>query len=138
MIEFKDGVCVFTLSAPQAQWVCVAGDFNGWSPTHTPMQQVSPGQWQVSLRLPPGDYRFRYVTSHRGWLTDWAAFGVERNPFGEWNSIVHVPASIPAPPAIAPAVAAPSAQPIAAPTVSAGPRPATSGFPRLRALARSA
>jgi len=31
----------FSLSAPQAQRVCIAGDFNQWNPSSHPLQQDS-------------------------------------------------------------------------------------------------
>ena len=91
MIEISGNTVRFRLRCPDAQWICLAGDFNDWSPSAHPMKQVETGVWETCLTLASGDYRFRYYTSHSGWITDWAAFGVERNPFGEWNSIVHVP-----------------------------------------------
>ena len=91
MVEHKGYTSIFQVFCKDAEWVHVVGDFNHWSPHATPMRQIKPGVWRVELRLPPGEYRFRYLTSNQGWITDWAAFGVERNRFGEWDSLLHVP-----------------------------------------------
>lgn len=91
MVEQTGYTMIFKVACKDADWVHLVGDFNHWSPHATPMRQVKPGLWQTELRLPPGDYRFRYLSSNQGWITDWAAFGVERNQFGDWDSIVHVP-----------------------------------------------
>ena len=91
MVEQTGYTMIFRIACKDADWVHLVGDFNHWSPHATPMRQVKPGLWQTELRLPPGDYRFRYLSSNTGWITDWAAFGVERNQFGDWDSIVHVP-----------------------------------------------
>ncbi len=92
MVEQLGYTMIFRVACKDAQWVHLLGDFNHWSPHATPLRQVKPGLWQAELRLPPGEYRFRYLSSSQGWITDWAAFGVERNQFGDWDSILHVPA----------------------------------------------
>lgn len=83
-----DGSVEFRFFRPQATRVTVAGDFNDWQTT-LPMQPAGEGWWTASLRLPPGDYRFRYVADG-DWYTDFAAHGVEQSPLG-WNSVVVVP-----------------------------------------------
>ena len=55
------------------------------------MAEVEPGAWEVSVHLQPGEYRFRYVTDDGRWFTDYASFGVVRNDFGAWDSVVYVP-----------------------------------------------
>lgn len=92
MIHVEGDIVEFRFRCGISESVYLAGDFNDWSLLATPMALISADVWRVTLKLAPGDYRFRYFTSHRGWVTDWAAFGVERNPFGGWNSIVHVAA----------------------------------------------
>ncbi|MFN3346284.1 MAG: carbohydrate-binding module family 20 domain-containing protein [Candidatus Bipolaricaulaceae bacterium] len=42
--------------------VTVAGEFNGWSPTATPMTyDPGTGVWSVKVRLDPGTVRYKYV-----------------------------------------------------------------------------
>lgn len=104
MVSRRDQRCVFRAVCIGAAQVYLAGDFNGWSPTSMPMRRIAPDLWQVSLRLPPGEYRFRYVTDDHRWFTDFRASGVVRNGFGEWDSLLRVPEQMPppAPPAPAP------------------------------------
>jgi chromosome partitioning protein len=62
-----DGV-VFTIDAPQAYEVYVAGDFNDWTPERTPMEPKG-RIWRAVLPLPPGRYRYRYVVDGE-WRSD--------------------------------------------------------------------
>jgi 1,4-alpha-glucan branching enzyme len=66
----------------------LAGDFNGWNPQSTPMTREPGGWWSCRLQLNPGTYQFRYLGDGE-WFTDYAAFGLERTPFG-WNSVITV------------------------------------------------
>jgi 1,4-alpha-glucan branching enzyme len=91
MVQVNDDMVVFQLLCPDAAWVSVCGDFNHWSPAALPMHEVKPGVWEARVKLPPGEYRFRYQTSNRGWLTDWSAGGVQRNPYGDWDSLLTIP-----------------------------------------------
>ncbi|MBI1370140.1 MAG: hypothetical protein GC162_15985 [Planctomycetes bacterium] len=91
MVERKGDRWRFDLRCPGARWVCLVGDFNQWSRSQTPMHPAALNHFVCHLKLPPGKYCFRYLTSNRGWLTDWAAFGVEKNYLGEWDSVLYVP-----------------------------------------------
>ena len=50
--------------------VCVAGTFNGWSTTATPLtaRLGSPG-WRTTLSLEPGIYQYRIVVNGSRWIT---------------------------------------------------------------------
>ena len=50
---------VFTVRAPDAARVGVAGEFNRWMPV--PMQRARDGTWQVEIELPPGTYEYVYL-----------------------------------------------------------------------------
>ena len=82
---------IFRMMNVKANRLYVVGDFNEWSTTATAMKEIEPNVWEVVLELQPATYRFRYVTDDSRWFTDYAAFGVKRNDFGGWNSVVHVP-----------------------------------------------
>ncbi len=47
--------------APEAVRVCVAGDFNDWSPTAWPMDKGVEGIWKLDVHLPPGRYEYKFV-----------------------------------------------------------------------------
>ena len=51
----------FTCNAPNAKSVTIAGDFNEWDPSATPLSYVKNNTWQVRLRLTPGVHEFKYV-----------------------------------------------------------------------------
>ncbi|MBI5763835.1 MAG: AAA family ATPase [Planctomycetes bacterium] len=79
----------FVVRADRANSVRLAGDFNAWNPTMTPMQVMRDGIFHVKLPLAPGRYRYRYVVDGR-WMNDPANHAVERNPYGELDSVVTV------------------------------------------------
>lgn len=59
----------FSLRAPAAQRVFVAGEFNNWSATATPMRKGANGQWVVTVPLKPGRYQYKFVVDGK-WLPD--------------------------------------------------------------------
>lgn len=68
--------------------VAVAGDFNGWDPTATPMRKRGDTR-SASVNLDPGRrYSFRYVDEHGRWFNDDLADEFEGNDFGESNCII--------------------------------------------------
>ncbi len=88
---------VLTCHAPEAAAVCVAGAFNDWVPTATPLTRGADGTWAVRLDLPPGRHEYKFVVDGR-WC---CAPGCEEpsggcpkcvpNPFGSMNRVVEVP-----------------------------------------------
>ncbi len=81
---------VFVTLYPRAQAVQIAGDFNNWQPTATPLEKVgTSGVWQTKMKLPPGKYRYRLVVDGQ-WQQDPYNEITELNPFGELNSVVEV------------------------------------------------
>jgi chromosome partitioning protein len=80
---------VFRCHRPDATCVEVAGDFNDWTPSRTPMQRVGNGDFQATLCLPGGRYRYRLVVDGR-WSHDAANSVAEVNEFGEYNSVFKV------------------------------------------------
>lgn len=79
---------VFVTLYPHAHSVQVAGDFNNWQPTATPLEKIgSSGVWQTKIKLPAGKYRYRLVVDGQ-WQQDPYNEHTELNPFGEFNSVV--------------------------------------------------
>lgn len=74
----------------QATGVCLAGDFNDWSTSATPMKHLKGGGWSATLNLVPGTYRYRFVSDDNQWINDPQADRHEPSGFGEDNSIVVV------------------------------------------------
>ena len=85
-----DDALVFVSLYPRASTVQIAGDFNNWQPTKTPMKRVGDsGIWQTKLKLPQGKYRYRLVVDGQ-WQQDPYNELTEVNPFGEYNSVLEV------------------------------------------------
>ncbi len=81
---------VFVTLYPRAQTVQLAGDFNNWQPTATPMERVGDsGVWQAKIKLPAGTYRYRLVVDGQ-WQQDPYNERTEMNPYGDLNSVVEV------------------------------------------------
>ena len=84
------GKTTFRFRYADAKKVFLVGDFCRWQTNHLPMRRTAPHEWSLMMRLPPGTYEFRYLADGE-WFTDYAAFGVTRNQFHDWNSVLHVP-----------------------------------------------
>ncbi|MBN2242289.1 MAG: AAA family ATPase [Acidobacteria bacterium] len=81
----EEGV-LFTLEAPAAERVQIAGDFNSWEPAGGEME-FSNGVWRAMISLVPGRYRYRYVVDGE-WRADPSNPEVERSPYGEYDSVI--------------------------------------------------
>jgi hypothetical protein len=75
---------------PSARTVQVAGDFNGWNPSQTSLQQLPSGAWTVTLPLEPGRYKYKFVVDGSTWIDD--PFAVEQvdDGFGATNAVLDV------------------------------------------------
>jgi 1,4-alpha-glucan branching enzyme len=84
----------FTLpkeAAPEAETVCVMGEFNDWSCDAHPMKRSKNGDFSVSLDLDKGrSYRFRYLIDGWKFENDWQADRYEPNPYGGDDSVVEL------------------------------------------------
>lgn len=78
-------------AAPEAETVCVMGEFNNWSRDATPMKRQRNGSFSVSVDVEIGRaYRFRYLIDGWKFENDWAADRYEANPYGGEDSVVDV------------------------------------------------
>jgi hypothetical protein len=75
---------------PDAMSVALAGDFNGWDPMRTPLEQTSTGAWTVTIPLEPGRYEYMFVVDGKEWIAD--PFAVEQSDdgFGSRNAVLDV------------------------------------------------
>ncbi|HET9362461.1 MAG TPA: isoamylase early set domain-containing protein [Vicinamibacterales bacterium] len=75
---------------PDAMSVALAGDFNGWDPMRTPLEQTSSGAWTVTIPLEPGRYEYMFVVDGKEWIAD--PFAVEQSDdgFGSRNAVLDV------------------------------------------------
>lgn len=51
----------FRYHNPNARTVFLAGDFNGWSTSTTPMSKDAAGAWTATVSLQPGRYQYKFV-----------------------------------------------------------------------------
>jgi 1,4-alpha-glucan branching enzyme len=87
----KVSVTFETAPRPDAQSMALAGDFNQWSPTATPMKLRKDGCWWATLRLPKNqEFAYRFIVDGHQWVTDHQADRTEPNEHGETNSVVVV------------------------------------------------
>ena len=78
----------FLLKKPDATSVALAGTFNGWDPSRTPLRKESQG-WKTTLWLPPGRYEYKFVADGE-WMADPAGADSAPNVFGSINSVMMV------------------------------------------------
>lgn len=80
----------FVFSAPGAQSVALAGDFNGWSRERTPLEEMDgSGQWSVTVPLPAGRHEYAFVVDGERWVADPFATA-SRDEFGQESSVLRV------------------------------------------------
>jgi len=77
----------FSLEAP-AHRVALVGDFNDWDPAAQPLRRRD-GAWSVTLRLPPGRYRYAFVVDDDLWYND-PGHPVAQDEFGTPTSVITV------------------------------------------------
>ena len=86
--------CRVTFKYPnpeQADSAVLAGDFNQWSLTDSPMKRLKDGSFSQTVTLAASQsYQFRYVLDGNIWVNDQDADGSVANEFGEENSVVQV------------------------------------------------
>lgn len=87
--RFVLGSIIFVASFPQANTVCIAGDFNDWNPGKTPMKKSFDGTWQASVRLAKGIYKYLFVVDGN-WQQDPHNNQTEPNQYGGLNSVLKV------------------------------------------------
>ena len=79
----------FEFVHPTAQHVCIAGTFNDWHCSATPMIALGEGRWAKELLLPPGTHEYRFVVDGE-WVGDPKANESVANPFGSHNAVLRV------------------------------------------------
>jgi 1,4-alpha-glucan branching enzyme len=85
----QDGRVTFAIDAPTMSGVSLVGDFTEWETDRVQLHRAG-GRWEVTLDLPPGRYRFAYVTDDGQWIADQAAAPAP-DDFGRPTSVLTVP-----------------------------------------------
>lgn len=78
------------LLQPDAQSVSVAGDFNGWNPSQTPLERSDGGVWTATIPLKPGRYQYMFVIDGKQWIADPLAVEEATDGFGARNAVLDV------------------------------------------------
>lgn len=76
----------FSLVAPDAQSVLVAGDFTGWDRVPVSLKKQKAGVWKKVVSLEPGQYEYRYLVDGQ-WQDDPNCATRVANPFGSDNCV---------------------------------------------------
>jgi len=82
-------IATFELAAPDARTVAVAGDFNGWDVTATPLTDANgDGIWTATVPIEPGRYAYMFVVDGTRWVLDPDAEAVQPDGFGGTNAVL--------------------------------------------------
>ena len=77
---------LFEFLAPEAREVYLAGDFNNWDSTASPMKKDKQGMWKTALTLKPGRYEYGFLADG-DWKNDPCCPGCVPNEFGSQNCV---------------------------------------------------
>ena len=77
----------FSLCAPAAGQVQLAGCFTRWQEQPVSLQRQDDGRWQATLELAPGAYQYRFLVDGQ-WQDDPRSAEKVPNPFGTENAVV--------------------------------------------------
>ena len=80
----------FYFNLPGAKSAAVAGTFNEWDLTSTPLSKDPSGGWKATVWLAPGRYEYRFVVDGAQWFSDPRATEAVPNSFGSTNSVLVV------------------------------------------------
>lgn len=80
----------FSLSAPAAHNVSLAGSFNNWDAAGLSLHRAADGGWEATIALPVGEHRYQFVVDGRRWVPDPAAQAQVDDGFGGTNSVIVV------------------------------------------------
>ncbi|HEX9109819.1 MAG TPA: isoamylase early set domain-containing protein [Longimicrobiales bacterium] len=81
----------FTLTAPTARSVEVAGDFNGWQPQRAELRDPEgDGVWSAMIPVAAGVHKYMFVIDGRRWVSDPHAHRFVDDGFGMKNSLIAV------------------------------------------------
>lgn len=87
-----DVVITFSYDAPDADLVTIAGSFQGWNETATPMTRGDDGVWTYELVVPPDTVlQYKFLVDGT-WTEDPDAPATTDDGYGGLNGLVNVPA----------------------------------------------
>jgi hypothetical protein len=88
VVKYENGLAYFYLPGyPKTGLVYLSGSFNNWSTMELPMQKTASG-WEISIKLDPGKYLYKYITDGR-WIHDPNNLLKERDGQAGYNSVFY-------------------------------------------------
>jgi len=84
--EEKNGVQTFSITAPAAKSVKLAGDFTKWQQQPIEMTKGADGTWRTTVTLSPGAHPYRFLVDGQ-WQDDPKCSLHVPNPFGGQDAI---------------------------------------------------
>lgn len=84
----QDRKVSFSVSATLGSQMYVAGTFNDWSDTKTPLKRKN-GSYTTTIKLPPGRHEYKFIIDGQ-WLADPANSDWVPNGLGTINSVLQV------------------------------------------------
>ena len=79
----------FSIKAPGAMSVMLAGDFTNWQQKPVPLQRQSGEVWKATVELTPGTHHYRFIVDGQ-WRDDPDCTIRVANPFGTQNAVRRV------------------------------------------------
>jgi len=79
----------FSLLAPGAQTVQLAGSFSAWEQNAVALKKMKDGFWKTSVTLAPGEHEYLFLVDGQ-WMIDPDCLNRRPNPFGTENCVRHV------------------------------------------------
>ncbi|MBD3349166.1 MAG: hypothetical protein GF400_08230, partial [Candidatus Eisenbacteria bacterium] len=81
---------LFSVRAPEADSVHLAGGFNDWSTSATPMSdEDGDGTWTVVADIAPGTYEYKFaIDGGARWVEDQGNPNTAPDPYGGVNSVL--------------------------------------------------
>ena len=76
----------FSLNAPTAQVVLLAGDFTGWQEAPASLKKDKSGLWKKTVSIAPGRYEYRFLVDGQ-WQDDPQCAIRQPNQFGGENCV---------------------------------------------------
>ena len=89
--SLEDGATIyvqFSIEAPSANTVAIAGDFNDWSPQVVLSDADGDGVWTGRVALEPGVHQYMFVIDGTQWTTDPNADRYTDDGFGNRNAVL--------------------------------------------------
>jgi hypothetical protein len=80
----------FSLEAPAATTVAVAGDFSGWETNFVLEDADGDGIWTGRIPITPGVHKYMFVIDGTDWVTDPGAQRYADDGFGNRNAVLAV------------------------------------------------